>query len=179
MVYETPIIETERLILKRGNIEDYKKVYEYDFTKLRNINGEYEFIKQDLTKIEGFEEVYPESYDWIIYIKENLTPIGNITADREIKDINSIELSFNTHPHYWRCGYTKEALKGIISFLFNEGYDNIICCYDEGNIKSKNIAEKLGFTLYEVKEDAWRKNGIPITTYTSIMSKEFYKSKYK
>lgn len=25
MVYETPIIETERLILKRGNIEDYKK----------------------------------------------------------------------------------------------------------------------------------------------------------
>lgn len=52
MEYETPIIETERLILKRGTLEDYQKVYEYDFTKLRNINGEFELIKQDPKKIE-------------------------------------------------------------------------------------------------------------------------------
>ena len=37
MMYETPQLETERLILKRGTYEDYVKVYEYDFTRLRNI----------------------------------------------------------------------------------------------------------------------------------------------
>ena len=93
MEYETPIIETERLILKRGILEDYQKVYEYDFTKLRDINGEFELIKQDSKKIEGYERVYPESYDWILYLKSSGEPIGNVVADREQKDIKGIELS--------------------------------------------------------------------------------------
>ena len=171
-------IETERLILKRGKIEDYKKVYEYDFTKLRNINSEYEFVKQDLTKIEGFEEVYPESYDWIIYLKETLTPIGNITADRERKDITGIELAFNTHPSYWKKGYTSEAIIEVMYFLFKQGYKFILCGYDEGNFKSKNISEKLGFLEYKVIENAWQKDNIPITTYETIISKERFEELY-
>ena len=34
MIYETPILYTERLVLKRGTLEDLQKVYEYDMTKL-------------------------------------------------------------------------------------------------------------------------------------------------
>jgi len=30
-----PELETKRLILKRGNYEDYVKVFEYDFTRLK------------------------------------------------------------------------------------------------------------------------------------------------
>ena len=139
MIYETPILETERLILKRGTLEDYQKVYEYDFTKLRDINGEFEFVKQDLKKTKGYEEVYPESYDWILYLKSSGEPIGNVVADREQHDIKSIELAFNTHPNFWKKGYTTEALIQIMKFLFDQGYENILCVYDEGNIKSKNI----------------------------------------
>ena len=178
MEYKTPIIETERLILKRGILEDYQKVYEYDFTKLRDINGEFELIKQDPKKIEGYERVYPESYDWILYLKSSGEPIGNVVADREQKDIKGIELSFNTHPKFWRNGYTVEALIEIMKFLFNQGYENILCGYDEGNIKSKNIGEKLGFLPYKVETNAWQKNDVPITTYTSIMTKEHYKDIY-
>ena len=178
MEYETPIIETERLILKRGILEDYQKVYEYDFTKLRDINGEFELIKQDPKKIEGYEQVHPESYDWILYLKSSGEPIGNIAADREQKDIKGIELSFNTHPRFWRNGYTVEALIEIMNFLFNQGYENILCGYDEGNLKSKNIGEKLGFLPYKVEPNAWQKKGVPITTYTSIMTKERFKDLY-
>ena len=110
-----------------------------------------------------------------------MEPIGNVTADREQKDIKAIELAFNTHPKYWRKGYTSEALIEIMKFLFNNGYENILCGYDEGNIKSKNIGEKLGFEIYDVQKNAWIKNGIPITTYTSILSKrkffELYQNK--
>ena len=178
MEYETPIIETERLILKRGTLEDYQKVYEYDFTKLRNINGEFELIKQDPKKIEGYERVYPESYDWILYLKSSGEPIGNVVADREQKDIKGIELSFNTHPRFWRKGYMLEALIEIIDFLFHQGYENILCGYDEGNLKSKKIGEKLGFLPYKVEPEKWEKNGVSITTYTLIMTKERYKEIY-
>lgn len=182
MIYETPQLETERLILKRGTYEDFVKVYEYDFTKLRDIAGEFEFVKYDPEKLRGWEtcaDEEPETYDWIIYLKDNMEPIGNVVADREQKDIKAIELAFNTHPNYWRKGYTSEALVEIMKFLFNKGYENILCGYDEGNIKSKAIGEKLGFVSYTVKENAWIKNGVSITSYTSILSKERFNELYK
>lgn len=178
MIYITPQLDTERLLLKRGTIEDYKKVYEYDFRKLREINGEFEYVKYDGAKIEGWEKPYDNSYDWIVYLKDNFIPIANITADRERKDINAIELSFNTHPNYWKKGYTTEALKEVFKFLFEQGYENILCGYDEGNIRSKSINEKLGFVPYEIRENAWYKEGVPIITYTNIMSKERYNEIY-
>lgn len=179
MMYETPQLETERLILKRGTLKDLQKVYEYDFRKLRDIAGEFEFVKYDSKKIEGWEIPEPESYDWVIYLKDTMEPIGNVTADREQKNIKAIELAFNTHPNYWRMGYTSEALIEIMKFLFNQEYENILCGYDEGNIKSKSIGKKLGFLPYKKKENAWMKNGIPITSYTTIMSKETFYELYK
>ena len=179
MIYETPQLETERLILKRGTLEDLQKLYEYNFLKLRDIAGEFIFEKQDPKKIEGFEIVEPETYDWVIYLKDTMKPIGNVIADREQKNIKAIELAFNTHPNYWRQGYTSEAVIEIIKFLFSQGYENILCGYDEGNIKSKAIGEKLGFEPYKVKENAWQKNGISITNYTSILSNERFNELYK
>ena len=44
-----------------------------------------------------------------------------------------------------------------MNFLFDQGYENILCVYDEGNIKSKNIGEKLGFLPYKVESNAWQK----------------------
>lgn len=178
MIYETPQLETERLILKRGQFDDYVKVYEYDFTKLRNIAGEFEFVKLDPKRIEGFDKQFEETFDWIVYLKNDKIPIANIVADREQKDINAIELAFNTHPNYWRKGYTSEALIEIMKFLFDNGYENIICGYDEGNIKSKSIGKKLGFEPYSVEENAWVKNGVPITSYVTILSKERFQELY-
>jgi ribosomal-protein-alanine N-acetyltransferase len=176
VVYETPELETKRLIIKRGNISDYKKVYEYDFTKLRNINGEFEYVKNDPKKIESWNVPSTNSYDWIIYLKDNNEPIGNITTDNDHD--GKIELAFNTHPNYWRNGYTYEALIEVMRFLFNNGYDNILCGYDEGNYKSKAIGEKLGFVPYKKEENSWIKNGVPITSYTSILSKERFNELY-
>lgn len=178
MNYITPNLETDRLVLKRGTLEDFQKVYEYDFRKLRNIADEFEFVKIDPNHVVGWEKEEPNTYDWIIYLKDTMEPIGNVVADREQAEINSIELAFNTHPDYWRKGYTREALIEIMRFLFEKGYDNIICGYDEGNYKSKAIGEKLGFEPFETIENDWVKNGIPITAYKTILSKEKFNELY-
>ena len=39
MNYETKEIKSERLIIKKGEEKDFLKVYEYDFNKLKNIEG--------------------------------------------------------------------------------------------------------------------------------------------
>ena len=132
-----------------------------------------------MKKIEGFEEVWPNSYDFILYLKDSGIPIGNITADRENSKYNSIELAYNMHPSYWRKGYTMEALVEIMKFLFNQGYDNIISGYSEGNIASKSLAEKMGFEPLETKYAAWEKNGIKINDYDTIISKEKFYELYE
>ena len=91
MKYITPTLITERLILKRGTLEDYVKVYEYDFTRLRNIAGEFEYVKYDPEKLRGFDTYADEEenvLEFIIYLKDNNEPIGNIVFDRYDEKIN-------------------------------------------------------------------------------------------
>ena len=180
MIIYTKPLQTERLILKRGKKEDYYKVYEYDFTKLRNINNEFVFVKQDLSKLDSWvlESDSNEDFaDWIIYLKDG-SPIGNIMADRVVPEINAIEISFNLHPDFWGNGYIKEACIEVMKYLFSLGFANILCGYSQGNFKSEKLINKIGFKYYSKKKNAWLKDGIPITDYKTIMSKEDYEKLY-
>lgn len=176
----TKLLETERLLLKRGTKKDYYKVYEYDFRKLRNINNEFKFVKQDLSELDNWvleSDNNEDMADWIIYLRD-MTPIGNITADRIVQNINAIEIAFNLHPNFWGNGYIKEACIKVMDYLFSLGFDNILCGYSEGNIKSEKVNAKIGFTHYLKEEAAWIKDGIPITDYKTIMSKEDFQRLY-
>ena len=179
--YQTLLIQSERLILKKGTVDDYLAVYEYDFTKLRDIDGEFEYVKQDVEQFKKIFEPDIEQYyikyesehmfDWIIYLKENMIPIGNILADRENIENKEIEIAFNLHPTYWGNGYMPEAINSVLDYLFNLGYENIKSGYSEGNIKSKRVLEKTGFQDYGIEKDAWTKNGKPIDDYIVIMTR--------
>lgn len=186
MFLKTPELETERLILKKGEVGDFINVYEYDFTKLRDICGEFEFVKCD-PKIAASFATYSEEtenvYDWIIYLKETMVPIGNLVAEQHAKEVNDFELSFNLHPTHWGNGYMKEAVIETMKFLFEKGCDNVVSAYDEGNIKSRRIHEKIGFEFYKDEENSWEKNGVSINKHILIMSNakfnELYSSNIK
>lgn len=184
--YETVMLTTKRLVLNKGMVEDYLKVYEYDFKKLMGIEDMIEYEVQDKNKIKnwfkgGINKYYKKivkahMFDWIIY-KDN-TAIGNIlTGDENLTD-NSIELFFNIHPNYWGKGYAKEAATAIIDYLFEIGYDKILCGYLDGDNKSKNVLSKLGFKPYKIKYDAVEveKNKI-VDNYITIMTKEDWLSR--
>jgi [ribosomal protein S5]-alanine N-acetyltransferase len=186
--YETIELQTERLVLKKGSIEDYVSVYEYDMRKVRDIAGEFKLEKQDPNEIKawfknGIDEYYSDcmiikqAYDWIVYLKNEMIPIGNIIADRPREELSAIELAFNLHPNYWGNGYMPEAITETLNYLFKIGYENVIMGYDEGNIKSKRVCEKLGFQQFELKNSNWIKNGVTINTYILIMNKEDWYNK--
>ena len=70
-----------------------------------------------------------------------------------------------------------EALNRILDFLFEIGYNSIIYTYDEGNIKSQKLCEKLGFVLTLVREKDWVKDGVDIAAYENRMYKEKWLNK--
>ena len=79
-----PLLETDRLILKGGTYEDFVKVYEYNFTYLRNIDGEFEFVKYDLERLKELENESDSDYtlDFIMFLKDDNKPINNLVFDR-------------------------------------------------------------------------------------------------
>lgn len=186
MNYETALLKTKRLIMRRGEKEDFLKVYEYDFSKLKNVDGVCKLVKQDAKKIEdlfkgGMKRYYSKikkahMFDWIVYL-DNMA-IGNVLTEEENYDERKIELSYNLHPSYWGNGYMPEAITCVIEYLFSLGYDNIICTYSDGNIKAKRVLDKLGFKPYRIIEDAWKaESGNMIDDYKVIMTKDYWFSR--
>lgn len=178
MKYITPELETDRLVLKRGSKEDYIKVYEYDFTKLRDVDGEFKYVKLDPSVVDSFyssKEYLNDMFDWIIYLKDINEPIGNVVATVKDDYDTSVELSYNLHPKYWRNGYMTETVSRVMNYLFGIGFNNVISEYEEGNVKSKGLIEKMGFKLFKEEANSWIKNGKPITNYVYAITKdEFY-----
>ena len=187
-------IITDRLIIKYGEIEDYVKVHEYDFNYLEGIDGIFEYVKNDQDSIRSWfsmdssiEEHHKRheksrTYDYIIFLKNTMEPIGNIGFDRYNKDLNSLEISCYIHPKYWGKGYVVEALIGAMKYIYDLGYDNILYGYYEGNSKSKKVQEKLGFVPFRkykvttfLGSTCINYENIICINYENIMSKErFY-----
>ena len=182
MKYITPTLETERLILKKGTFEDFKKVYEYDFTRLKNIAGEFEYIKNDEEKLKSFETYADEEnvLDFITILKDNNEPIGNITFDRYDENNKSLEVSVNIHPNYWRKGYMTESLLCSMEYIFdNLDIENIIYSYAKDNFKSKGLSEKIGFKPYYEYVEHYTRIDKDIESVNSIMSKDNFYELYK
>lgn len=180
---KTPLLETERLILKRGKLDDYIKVYEYDFTRLRNINGEFEYVKLNKDDLIGFDTYADREelcMDFIIYLKENNEPIGNIVYDRYDEKTNSLEVSYNLHPNYWKKGYMKEAVLETMKYIFdNYEFDNIRCGYAEENSNSRLLNEKIGFEYFNEHITYYKRIDKNIREIEMIMSREKFNSLYK
>lgn len=186
MNYETVELKSRRLIMKKGCKEDFLKVYEYDFSKLKNIGGICKLVKQDLSKIEswfkgGIKKYYSRikkahMFDWIIYYKEE--PIGNVLSTDEVKEDKTISLNFNIHPKFWGKNFIEEALTSVMDYLYSLGYDNIVCTYCDGNKKAKRALDKLSFKPYKIKEDTYKsEDGNTFDEYEVIMTKEDWFSK--
>lgn len=184
MKYKMPILETDRLILKRGTLEDYKKVYEYDFTRLRDINGELEYVKHNQPELlNSYLDYYDEEdnvLDYIVFLKENNEPIGNLIFDRYDKELNSLEISCNLHPDYWGNRYMPEAILKVMDYIYsNLNIDNIVYGYAEENIKSKKLSDKIGFTYLKEETVYYNRLNKDIKEIKTIMNKEDFYRKYK
>lgn len=182
------LINTERLIIKHGDIEDYVKIHEYNFNYLQYIDGEYDFIKNDpemirewFSKYSSMNEYYDSliknnSYDLLVFLKNNLA-IGQINFDRYDDFLNSLELSCFLHPFYWNRGYMYEALISFMNYIYKQGYDNIIYSYIVDNIASKKLCDKIGFKFFYSINQPIISDKLNMTN-VFIMSKDDYNEIY-
>ena len=146
-------LETERLILRKAVIDDYIDVYN-NWTSIEEVS---KYVTWDTHKKEEDTKKYLEyvvmnyhrvfNFDWMVVLKENNLPIGQITVVH-IYDDGTAELGYCFSPNYWNKGYCTECVKAVIKFLFNEvNVTRIIAKHLNDNPASGKVMIKAGMKL--------------------------------
>ena len=148
----TKKIETERLILRKIEKDDYKMAY-YNWCNSSIVCKYTMWDKHkniDVTKelfdewIQDYKDL--DTYKWIVEIKDTKELIGTIdVVSKKLMSYGACEIGYCYGEKYWRHGYATEALKGVIKFLFEECDAEVVYAeYMSNNIGSGKVIAKAG-----------------------------------
>lgn len=146
----SPKLETERLILRRYQETDIDMQY-----KILTDERLSQYIKfPNLTKAEELKciknwikEADESKYEkWVITLKDNNIPIGNISVNGIEKKHNYCNVGYVIMFDYWGNGYASEALKAVSDYLLSDNkYYLVECSCNELNTQSSKVMLKAGF----------------------------------
>ena len=147
----TLTLNTDRLILRKFVLNDSEKIY-YNWAddeetvkylswkKHANILETINIVKQWVIYYKNLDY-----YRWCICFKDSLESIGSIYLNRLNNKAHSCEVGYVICKKYWNMGLATEALKKVISFLFNNvNFNRIEALYDINNIASERVIQKCG-----------------------------------
>ena len=150
----TQPLETEHLLLRRLEINDYKEAYEawYKDKEVSKYSLWDEHKSSEFTR-KLFEIWYKEYknldvYRWLIVLKETNEIIGIIDSQtNKYEDYGAFELGYSISKKYWNNNYMTETIKRIIKFFMEDVEANVVyaeCMSD--NIASERVMQKSGMT---------------------------------
>ena len=162
---KTPIIETERMILRPLTLDDANDIYERwtsddrvskyvrwcTHTSVNDTIGWLEFETGNILS--------DKMYQWGFTIKETgyLFGSGGINFNEEE---GVFELGYNIMHKYWNQGYTTEAAKAILDFAVNElNQKEFVSWHAVDNPASGAVMRKCGF-VYEKNEIHTKFDGV-------------------
>ena len=148
-----PVLQTDRLCLRKILVSDYQDMYEYskrdDVTKylLWNKHPSLEYTKQYTEYLQSRYRI-GDYYDWAIELKEEKKMIGTCGFTRFDYSNNSAEIGYVLNPEYWHLGYCSEAVRKIIEFGFTTlKLNRIEAKFMKENTQSLNVMQGCGMKL--------------------------------
>lgn len=147
----TVTLETERLILRRFAVTDAEAMF-------RNWASSEEvarFLTWEPHENTGVTEALlrewvsaydkPDTYNWVLVLKETGEPIGNLSVVRYYKETECAMLGWCLGTRWWGRGYMPEAGKAVLRYLFETvGVRRVCANHDLQNPKSGRVMQKLG-----------------------------------
>lgn len=147
---ETRLIETQRLILRKMELDDYEKIYNCwtnDYEVSKYVTWEPHKSSEEtkmLTEYWVSQYSNDYTYRWIVEIKETGEIIGMIDAIHLDLQYMTVEVGYCYGSKYWGKGYATESLKAVLEFLHNEGFPVVYAQHFISNPASGRVMEKAG-----------------------------------
>lgn len=144
-------IETDRLILRTLKESDAGDIFV-------NINHDKDVLKYFIDRyVDCLEEMnlgrtieycrQAKRYLLAIELKSSHKAVGIILqCSTQDHIFNSTEIGFAIGKAYWNQGYTSEAVKSFIRFLFSKGIHKVFASHIIGNDASGKVMKKCGMT---------------------------------
>ena len=162
---KTPILETERVILRPLAVEDAQNIFDRWTSDDRVSKYVRWCTHSSVEDTKGWLQVTQGSmdsdkvYDWGFCLKEDgyLFGSGGIFYNDEEK---CFEVGYNIMHKYWNQGYTTEIVKAILEFAEKElGIKEFVAWHAKENPASGAVLKKCGF-IYEKDDVATKFDGV-------------------
>lgn len=161
----TQKIETQRLILRRFKIEDAEDMYnnwasDPEVTRYLTwpVHSSVDVTRSLLT---DWVTHYTDGgyFNWIIEYKETGKAIGNISVVKLNENTEAADMGYCMSRACWGQGLMPEALKAVMTYLFDVvGLNRIAACHDVNNPKSGRVMDKAGMKQEGVLRAAGKNN---------------------
>lgn len=154
----TPMLKTERLILRKFTENDLKALYEIYSDKEVN-----RFLPWfPLTTMEEAREFYKKqykskydqewSYNYAICLKNDNYPIGYVNVGTD----GSYDFGYGLNKEFWHRGIVTEAGMAVIRQLKKDGIPYITATHDVNNPGSGRVMKRLGMHYQYSYEEQWQ-----------------------
>ena len=172
-------LETERLILRRFNIDDAPQMYANwasDPEVTRYLTWPVH-ASVDVTRyvISDWLKQYdrPDVYHWGLELKATGELIGDLALMRVDDTIDEGEIGWCMGKAWWGKGMMPEAARAVLDYLFDEvGFNRVMAKHDVNNPKSGRAMQKIGMRYEGTQRQAGRNNQglVDIALYAILKS---------
>lgn len=177
---DQPVLETERLILRRIQPTDACDMYEYasDPEVPRylpwEVHPSLEYTREYLEYLETRCAV-GDFFDWAVVERESGRMIGTCGFTRFRFEDDCGEVGYVFRRDVWGKGYAPEALRAVMTFGFGAlGLQRVEAKFLEGNDRSLRVMEKLGMRFEGYLRSSMRVKGVLRTVgISAILRDEF------
>lgn len=149
-IFSMPTLETERLILRRINMQDAKDIFEYskDPEVARHVLWA---AQKDLSEAKEYCRFMMRRYrqdvpsSWGIVDKTTRRLVGTIGYMDYREEHASVEVGYSLARWVWNGGYMTEALRRVIAYTFEAmDINRIEAQHELDNPSSGRVMEKCG-----------------------------------
>lgn len=152
-------LKTKRLILRPWQDSDAKSLYEYakdpavgpiaGWPPHTSVENSREIIKEVLSANETYAVCLKEDNKAIGCVGLSVGKASNLKLPEQ-----EAEIGYWIGVPFWGQGLIPEAVKELIRHGFEDlKLEKIWCGYFDGNMKSKRVQEKCGFTYHHTNKD--------------------------
>lgn len=161
----TPLLQTERLLLRRFFPEDVPALFLLLQDEEVNTFLPW-FALKDMQEAETFyreriapEYEKPQARFYAVCLREDNVPIGYITVGAE----ESRDLGYALRRQFWHRGIMTEAGIKVLKELERAGIPYVTATHDVKNPKSGGVMRRLGLKYQYSYVEQWQPKDIPVT----------------